>query len=143
MESFLYFQYKASPHPPPLFFFPFRSNAVPDFGSVGRSVGLKKRKTLKNSQVVSESEAWYLSIIAVEPGKQQDVNQKLTWRKSGKKDQQPKFLCDIKNGLTPSLLYGGGIFHSPGTDAAPQFLRQLTLSSHTELVDHHKRLISR
>ena len=46
------------------FFFRLPSNAFPE---LGRSVGMKK-KALKKA--FSESEAWYPSIIAVEPGKQ-------------------------------------------------------------------------
>ena len=47
---------------------------------------------------------------------------------------------NISHRLEIFLFYGDSVFHSPGTDAAPQFFRQLT-SSHTELVDH-KRLVS-
>ena len=43
---------------------PFFSNAFPDIGSVGQI----KKKKLKKTQEVSEREAWYHSIIAVETG---------------------------------------------------------------------------
>ena len=56
---FCFFLIRPSP-----FFFRLPSNAFPE---LGRSVGMKK-KALKKA--FSESEAWYPSIIAVEPGKQ-------------------------------------------------------------------------
>ena len=48
----------------PFILFRLASNAFPDIGLFGRS-----EKGKKKTQVVSESEAWYPSIIAVEPGK--------------------------------------------------------------------------